>query len=208
MGIANVKVVLRKTALAPLVSLAAFDHLVKYQGTVDYLRPKLFPDGFVEPDVPLGLDRLWGLMHASEKSIGASLFATPDASATFHRLPETVTDAGFTSEEPVRQAGDLIGTGSHGTVYKSSPEDGTCIKASRVGETLHIAREVKALKLLNSGNCKFIPKLVFAGKLEYSIRQVTVAVPAIVISPLGIPVASHPGGVSIPTPKKIVRRKC
>jgi hypothetical protein len=202
MGTAKVDVVLRKTTLAPLVSAAAFDHLVKDTNTINYLRSKLFPADYVEPDVPLGLKRLWALMHASEESIGASLFAQPNASATFYRL-QPVTNELFTPEDPVRRAGALIGTGSHGTVYKSSTDDETCIKASRVGETLHIAREVKALQLLNAGQCKYIPKLVFVGKLEYGIRQVTVAVPAIVISPLGKPVVSV-SGTKKETAKKLL----
>jgi serine/threonine protein kinase len=109
-------------------------------------------------------------------------FDDSKASATFHGFSD---HAGTADKYPEQTATLLIGTGAHGTVYASSTEDKHCIKAFRVGETVYIARELKALELLNVGKFKHIPELLCAGKLEYCIRLVTSGVPAILLAPLG-----------------------
>ena len=65
-------------------------------------------------------------------------------------------------------------------------DSNACIKASRVGETLHIQRELKALKALNVEKCESIPLLLWVGQLKYDIRKATAVVSAFVISPLGV----------------------
>ena len=66
-----------------------------------------------------------------------------------------------------------------------------CIKASRVGEKRYIEHEVRALLALqsDSSRCNYISRLEQMGKLVYNIRSTKVAVPAIVISPLGSPIS-------------------
>jgi hypothetical protein len=203
MGTENVNVRLLKTKLAPLVCRAAFDRLVTTGCTRNYLKPELFPtdtDG-EEPAVPRGLTLLWALMHATENTIAASLFQADfkEATATFLEFTNTGV---FTPESCARKATSLIGTGAHGTVYRCSTDTTTCIKASRVGETIHIKRELKALKMLNANKCKNIPSLVRVGQLKYIIRNVTAVVPAIVISPFGEPVAAYRGEADIKKKKK------
>jgi hypothetical protein len=120
-----------------------------------------------EPDVPQGLKLLWALMHATEETIAASLFRADNvkASATFFELTDTGAP---TIEDSTRRADVLIGTGAHGMVYGCATDSTTCIKASRVGETIHIKRELNSLKALNVDKCASIPVLVRVGRSSIS----------------------------------------
>jgi hypothetical protein len=223
MGTINVDVKLVKTELASLVSLAAFQRLVPVEDTTtrSYLGPKLFPGEFDESGkskthredsidtpggdsgdqqgedadnesvVPQALTLLWKLMHATKESMAASLFQADHVKAKGTFVPWTFGTA--FAPESVPQPEDLIGTGAHGTVYKCSNDSKACIKASRVGETLHIQRELKALKALNVNKCENIPWLLWVGQLKYDIRNVTAVVPAFAISPLGKSLRKLPG---------------
>jgi hypothetical protein len=207
----NVKLV--KTKLAPLVCRTAFNRLVTDDGTRNYLGPKLFQgianqsdtdgedDSEAEPAVPQGLTLLWELMHAREDTIAPSLFEADNREATATFLEFTATTGAFTTELSAR-ADILVGTGAHGTVYQCDSDKTTCIKASRVGGTIHIQRELKALKVLNVNKCTRIPALVRVGQLKYIIRKVTAVVPAIVISPFGEPVVAYCGEAKIAEKKK------
>ena len=184
MGTTDARLTFERTPLLPLVNKAAFDALVRDEEDKKYLEPLLFPglDDFSSAsDPPTGMKYLWELLHSSDEDLGV-LF--------FHGAKQTAT---FQSEDSVEYAiGELIGSGSQGLVYAIASDQNLVLKASVVGEIRYLEREFTALQTLAKGGpCSNIPKLHACGDIRYRIRETIATVPAILMSPKGVPALQY-----------------
>jgi hypothetical protein len=194
MGTPTAHLELSRTKLLPLVTLEAFNRMVREPSYLSYLGPLLFPKqaasaepNTAEPDtkVPLGLHYLWEILHSDDKSLGILFFG------------ESEGDQGacFVGEGQADVALDMtIGSGTHGIVYGHAGRFSMfVVKASVVGETRYIETEAKALTAFSHGGsrCKYLPELKCLGKVRYTIRDLPLEVPALMLTPRGIPLSQN-----------------
>jgi hypothetical protein len=184
MGTAEAKVQFERSNLMPLVNKDAFEVLVQNPIDLDYLNPLLFPQGDLPSDVPTGMLNLWRLLHSSDEDLDVLFFGRKNQVAKY---------IGCDVDAPaVYSIGKLLGSGSQGIVYAVDEDEDIVVKASVVGELRYIKRELKALeKLGKSELCKNICKLKCMGRVRYTIRDTTAAVPAFVMAPKGVPAREH-----------------
>lgn len=187
MGTPNAELKFERTRLWPLVSEAAFDALVQDEQDKAYLRPELFParDSSSGSELPKGMQYLWELLHSSDKDLGVLFFDAEDQNATF-----IGKDSGGNSVQ--HSIVQLLGSGSHGLVYGADADNKIVVKASVVGEVRYIKRELTTIQTLaTGGRCQHIPELRGSGRVQYTIRETTAAVPALFMAPKGVPALQH-----------------
>ena len=189
-GSDNIRIETNVSEMFPLVRREAFEKLICLEKNKPYLAKNLFPDNYQEPEVPPGFIELQRLIRASEHELGGiDLNSGGDwnsggAAATY----EEYADDRFSDVEESR-IGKMLGSGTHGHVYScSTKNEQVCVKASRVGETCHIQRELLALQRLVEERPNQIPHLWSMGRIVYNIRNKRFEVPAFMFGPKGSPV--------------------
>jgi hypothetical protein len=194
MGTPTAHLELSRTKLLPLVTLEAFNSMVREPSNLSYLGPLLFPKQAIsaepktaEPDakVPLGLRYLWGILHSDDKSLGVLFFGKCEGDQGACFVGEGQADVALDK---------MIGSGTHGIVYGPAGHFSTfVVKASFVGKIRYIETEAKALMAFSHGGsrCKYLPELKCLGKVRYTIRASPLEVPALMLSPRGIPLSQN-----------------
>ena len=200
LGTKEADVKLDATELFPLVRKTAFVAAVEEDDDREYLSPLLYPDHVEDTIVSTnpvvqGIQRLWELLHSSEDDLGMRFFGGMDQQASFHL-------SGSNDDEEDRSLfiDSLLGSGSQGVVYSVRDRDDAFVKASVAGEVGYIKREIKALRALGRAashetsdhsivgeSCSALPKLECKGRVKYEIRRAVVEVPAVLLTPKGIP---------------------
>ena len=197
MGKENVELKIERTRVYPLVTRQAFEKIVTKDEDREYLQSQLFPAEDEESDCPEGIIRLWELLHSSDTDLYMSFFGRPNQKAIFE------------GDRGKLVIGGLLGSGSQGLVYAVDANDregAFVVKASVAGETIHIKREIEALRKLSrsiENRCPYIPTLKDRGCVEYSVRQTVAKVPAILLAPKGVPAREYLRSLAYPDEKDL-----
>jgi hypothetical protein len=195
MGSERVEVEYKKSKLLPLVDEKAFEAFVSkktHENSHGYLHG-LLKKAFNNGGVPDGIRHLWSLLHTKDEDLGVVFFQNDRDQA--HFIPSNGNE-----EEEVELA-TLLGAGSHGLVYAprgnaaNAEESNYVVKASAIGESIYIKKELRALYALEGSGTdgdKYISKIKHYGHVRYLIRQTTNAcVPAFLLEPAGRSALSH-----------------
>jgi hypothetical protein len=205
-GTKSAEVKILYTDFFPLVNKGAFDAFVSshiptvstnvtYAHSIQYLQDNLKLE---EHGVPTGIKYLWQLLHSSDEELGVVFFHSEGQS---EGQKKGKREACFIPVEQVAEGevteyklGALLGSGSHGLVFAQG--DNLVAKASAIGESIYIKKELIALNALKGTGAKHrdkhIPKLHYFGCVQYTIGDSIVNVPALLMEPRGKkPALSH-----------------